>query len=401
MTDIYLSPPAITSALGTGRETTWHHLLAGTETPRRESGWMADPEREVTVCRCPQALEPLPQDTPAYLRSRNNQLLETTLRQIDREIRQAVGRHGTDRIAVVLGTSTSGSDENEQAFRRVLGGASWKDSGYSQDRQLLASPAAYLAWRYAITGPAYGISSACTSGAKTLVSAARLLRMGAVDAVICGGVDSLSSFTLNGFDSLSVLSDAPSRPFGARRRGINIGEGAALFIVTRERSSGVVLLGYAAGSDAYHMSTPRPDGCGARQVILGALRHAALAADEIGWINAHGTGTPANDAMEARAIAAVFGACPPVSSTKTQTGHTLAGAGAVEAAIAWIVCDRASNPDAMAVPQWQTETLDADLAAIHLARPGDRLYRGHRRVLSNSFAFGGDNVALIIGSADD
>lgn len=401
MTDIYLSPPAITSALGAGREATWHHLLAGTETSHRESGWMADPERKVRLCRYPQALAPFPGSTPDYLRSRNNQLLETTLRQINREIYQTVGRYGADRIAVVLGTSTSGGDENESAFRRFMGGASWKDSGYSQNKQQLASPAAYLAWRYQITGPVYGISTACTSGSKTLVSAARLLRMGAVDAVICGGVDSLSSFTLNGFDSLAVLCDTPSRPFAAERGGINIGEGAALFIATRERNSEVALLGYAAGSDAYHMSTPRPDGRGARQVMRGALRGAGFDAHEIGWINAHGTGTPANDAMEAHAIAEIFGTCVPVTSTKTQTGHTLAGAGAVEAAIAWIACDRVSNPDALIVPQWRTENPDEALAAISLSQPGDRLYRGYRRVLSNSFAFGGNNVALIIGVADE
>ena len=401
MTDIYLGPPAIVSALGEGREATWRHLLAGTKTSRLESGWTADGEREVMLCRYPQALASLPETTPAYLRSRNNQLLETALRQIDDDIRETVRRHGAARIAVVLGTSTGGSDENEQAFRRFLAGVPWRDSGYSQDKQLLASPAAYLAWRYAITGPVYGVSTACTSGAKTLVCAARLLRMGAVDAVICGGVDSLSPFTVSGFDSLALLSDTPSRPFAATRNGINIGEAAALFIASREAEGGIVLLGYAAGGDAYHMSKPRPDGSGAREVMTAALENAGLAAHEIGWINAHGTGTPANDAMEARAIAEVFGDRLPVSSTKAQTGHTLACAGAIEAAIAWIACNRMNNPDALIVPQWQTESLDADFPAIHLARPRERFHGGHRRVLSNSFAFGGNNIALIVGVADD
>lgn len=400
MINIYLSHPAITSALGAGIEETFAHLRSGKSVLRPETGWLADSARTAWVGRFPHPLAELPENTPAYLQSRNNQLLETTLLQQEEALRECVARYGADRVAVVLGTSTTGSDENEQAFHDHVAGVPWRQTSYSQDKQLLASPAVYLAWRYGIRGPAYGISTACTSGAKTLISAARLLAAGMADAVICGGVDSLSPFTLNGFDSLSVLSDQPTRPFSGDRAGINIGEGAAIFIATREKSSNILLRGYGSGSDAYHMSTPRPDGAGIIQVMESALERAGLSTAEIGWINAHGTGTQANDASEALAIYHLFADTVPVTSTKAQTGHTLGSAGAIEAAIAWMVCDPQINPEGVVVPQWGLNVTDTALPGITLAQAEMPLAKGCRTVLSNSFAFGGNNSSLILGVDD-
>ncbi|SUO97214.1 beta-ketoacyl-ACP synthase [Suttonella ornithocola] len=396
---IYLEQPAIISALGSGAQETLNSLFSDKDTLSQEAGFMPDAEQEMTVGRVHETLADFPEDTPEYLKSRNNRLLETALQQIAPAIAQTITLYGKERVAVVLGTSTTGSDENEMAFRRyVEEGTPWEETGYSQNKQLLASPAVYLAWRFGIASPAYGISTACTSGAKTLISAARLLKSGMVDAVICGGVDSLSPFTLNGFNSLSVLSPTPCHPFGADRSGINIGEGAAIFIATREPTQDKVhLAGYGAGSDAYHMSTPRPDGVGALAVMSQALHKAKRTSQEIGWINAHGTGTQANDAMEALAIEKLFDASVPVTSTKSRTGHCLGSAGAIEAAIAWLITAKSTNPNAKLPAQGYL--LDPSLSAIHLSTENNELK--HRRVLSNSFAFGGNNTALLLEVEDD
>lgn len=392
MTDtIYLSRPALLSALGNGLSDTLANLLTAPDRLSQEKGMMADADRVVTVGRVHTSLCELPSTTPDHLRSRNNQLLETALVQMHADIERLLAQYERRRIAVVIGTSTTGSDENEVAFRAVSQGANWQDVPFCQKRQLLAQPALYIAQKYDLQSLAYSLSTACTSGAKALISAARMLRAGLADAVICGGVDNLSRFTLNGFDSLSVLSDAPCQPFGSSQ-GINIGEGAALFIATREplqqHDEALILSGYGASSDAYHMSTPRPDGAGAKAVMQQALATAHCTPADIGWINAHGTGTSTNDAMEALAIAEIFSKQTPVTSTKSFTGHCLGAAGAVEAAIAWGIASANSNPlgklpsQGYAHPDITLTTADSQLK--------------QRRVLSNSFAFGGNNAALII-----
>lgn len=388
---IYLSRPAILSALGNGLTDTISALFTGADTLTVETGMMADPNRAVSVGRVHTPLAALPDTTPEHLRSRNNQLLETALIQIDADIQTLLSKYARDRIAVIMGTSTTGSDENEPVFRAIAKGASWQDVDFSQEKQLHSQPALYIAHKYGLQSIAYSISTACTSGAKPLISAARMLRAGMADAVICGGVDNLSSFTLNGFDSLSVLSDTHCQPFG-QSTGINIGEGAAVFIATREplqeNTAHIVLSGYGAGSDAYHMSTPRPDGAGAKAVMQQSLDKAQCTSTDIGWINAHGTGTQSNDDMEALAIADLFGDHTPVTSTKYYTGHCLGAAGAVEAAIAWGIAHPSTNPEGKIPAQGYAHN------SIKLSTAEDRLT--HRRVLSNSFAFGGNNAALIL-----
>lgn len=388
------------SALGLGKEASWQAFMRGDVTLHPETQWMPDTTRAVTVGHYHAPLSAFPEKTPEYLQSRNNQLLETALNSaFCDQVAAQKARFGSERIAVIIGTSTTGSDENAPIFREVVAGKSWPEVDFHYAKQLLASPASYLAWRFGITGPAYAISTACTSGAKALMSAARLIRAGLCDAVICGGMDNLSEFTLNGFDSLAVLSDTQTRPFSAVRSGINIGEGGAVFVLSREKISTIALKGYASGSDAYHMSTPRPDGSGAKQVMQEALNQAGMQARDIDWVNAHGTGTPANDAMEARAIGELLGDVP-VTSTKAQTGHTLGSAGALEAAIAWLACNHEMNPTGRIPPQWFCAEPDSALP-IHLATPEDAFRTTSRNVLSNSFAFGGNNTALLIGSADD
>src|SRR5690606_23091114 len=236
-------------------------------------------------------------------------------------------------------------------------------------------------------------STACSSSAKALASGARLLRAGIVDAVIAGGADSLCRFTVAGFQALESVSARRCLPFSRHRCGINIGEGAALFLLTREPGP-VRLAGWGESADAHHMSAPDPSGAGAMSAMRQALQRAGWAPDEVDYLNLHGTATRHNDAMEARAVAEVLGTSVPVSSTKPLTGHTLGAAGAVEAALSWIAM--IDNPDQRLPPHWWDGEADPELPALALATPGSRAGAGLRRVMSSSFAFGGSNAVLAL-----
>lgn len=262
-----------------------------------------------------------------------------------------------------------------------------------------ASPSEFIAQVYGLDGLRYTVSTACTSGARALISAARLLRAGLCDAVICGGADTLSPLTINGFASLEVLSDGIAKPFSANRNGINIGEAAAFFVMTLDADfdGEMQLLGYGASSDAYHMSSPRPDGLGAAQSFQAALDKAGLKAEDIGWINLHGTGTQHNDSMESRAVAEVFGCHTLCTSTKPSTGHTLGAAGAIEAAFAWLMANRQYNPEGKLPPQQWDNVSDSELPNIALTDENSRWPSEKRIAASSSFAFGGSNAVLIIG----
>lgn len=338
---------------------------------------------------------PLPADTPRPLRSRNNALLEAALAPIRDAVDAAIARHGADRVAVIVGTSTSGVGEAEAAHRLRRDRGDWP-AEFHYGQQEMGSPATYLAWRLGLRGPAYVISTACSSSAKALASAARLLQAGLVDAVVAGGADSLCRFTIEGFSALGAVSSARCNPFSARRQGINIGEGAALFLVTRDPGP-VRLTGWGESADAHHMSAPEPAGHGAERAIRAALARAGLAPDAIDYVNLHGTATPANDAMESAVVARVFGASTPVSSTKPLTGHTLGAAGAIEAALCWLVLAR--NPQRRLPPHWWDGVADPALAALRLVAPGETAATPPRRVLSQSFAFGGSNAALVLEAA--
>ncbi len=208
------------------------------------------------------------------------------------------------------------------------------------------------------------ISTACTSSARALHSAKRLLALGLCDAVLCGGVDSLCGLTLNGFGALEAISERRCNPLSANRDGINIGEAAAY---------------------AHHISAPDPTGAGALQCMGKALDNAGLVPAQIDYLNLHGTATVHNDAMESLAVHRLFGATLPCSSSKPLTGHTLGAAGALEAAFCWLSLS-GHNPQGLALP------------ALALVERGQRLNRQRpRRLMSNSFAFGGNNVSLILG----
>lgn len=399
MTTSWLSRPGVVCALGAGIDAVAAAAFAGdTGGMRRLSGWVTD--RALTLGAITDPLPAIADTIASHHHSRNNQLLLAAAHQIEPLLRGAIARHGAHRVAVVLGTSTSGVNDNAPAFRDLAAHGAWPD-GYDYRRQVLSSPAAFLADWLGATGPAYTLSTACTSSARALLSARRLLALGLCDAVVCGGADTLCRLTINGFATLEAVDDALCLPFSANRRGINIGEAGVLFLMQRDRADGaeVALLGGGASSDAWHMSAPEPSGAGALQAMRAALRSAGLAAADIGWINLHGTGTAHNDAMESLAVHTLFQQTVPCASTKPLTGHTLGAAGALEAALAWATLVPA-NTDGRLLPHVWDGAPDPALPALAFSTAAHRYPAGRRRIaMSNSFAFGGNNASLILGSA--
>lgn len=394
----YLNALGVICALGSGKAEVAERLFAGDT-----SGMQVHPQPvagrrlPVGAARC--ALPALPCDDPRHA-TRNNQLLLAAALEIESDIRTAISRYGQDRIGVVLGTSTTGIQEAAQGIAGLLHDGAFPP-GYHYAHQELAAPASFLGEWLQLAGPCYSISTACTSSARALLSAKRLLDAGLCDAVLCGGVDSLSDLTLQGFSALEATSETLCNPFSRNRNGINIGEAAVLFLMTRDTDgeADIALLGGAASSDAHHISAPDPDGLGALSAMRQALARANCTPEQIAYLNLHGTATPHNDAMESVAVAALFPHGVPCSSSKPLTGHTLGAAGALEAAFCWLSLSPL-NPDQQLPPhRWDGEP-DPALPALNLVAAGIRMNPTRpRRMMSNSFAFGGNNISLILGDA--
>ena len=389
--NLYLNECGILCALGVGREQVARRLFAGESGVRATQAW--SPGRELPLGRVEAQLPDIGA-LPLPLRSRNNQLALEALAQIRGAADAAIARHGAHRVGIVLGTSTSGIAETEAALRSVHLGEGLP-AAFHYGQQEMGSPAAVLARELGVTGPAYVHSSACASSAKAMASAARLIRMGLCDAVITGGVDTLCAFTVAGFSALESVSDERCNPLSANRKGINIGEGAALFLMTAEPAA-VALCGWGEASDGHHISAPDPLGGGARLAIGQALGRAGIEAGQVDYINLHGTATVQNDAMESKVVHDMFGAAVPVSSTKALTGHTLGAAAAIEAALCWLAMQD-DNADGRLPPQLWDGVPDPALPQLQVAAPGAQLGRPLRYALSNSFAFGGSNATLVLG----
>ena len=347
---------------------------------------------EVTV-----ALPSSPPSAASY-DCRNNRLMLAAIVQIRAAIDEVIRRHGPSRVGVVLGTSTSGMAEQEiaRAYRAQAG--EWPPGSHYHQWEV-GSLSEHAALALGVTGPAYTIATACSASAKVFASGRRLIEAGVCDAVVVGGSDTLCRMTVSGFSSLEAISGGLCNPFSRNRDGINIGEGAAAFLMTRDEAP-VCLLGSGECSDAHHISAPDPEGKGAHQAMRLALEDAALRPDEVAYINLHGTGTPLNDSMEAKAVATLFGLSTPCSSTKAMIGHALGAAGACEAAFIWLTLHPQFNPDNRLPPHLWDGVSDPDIPAIQLAVAGARFddRDGRTAMLSNSFAFGGNNVALAFGS---
>lgn len=389
---VYLNALGLVNAMGRGREAVFANLLRG-EAPgmQPQSDWI--PERSVHVGTVVDELPAWPGHLAAF-HSRNNRLLAAAANEIAAPLAAARDRFGADRIGVVLGSSTSGIAEGEAAVAAYARTGS-VPPGFDYRQQEIASPSEGLARFLGLEGIAYTISTACSSSAKAFAAARNLIDMEQCDAVVVGGADSLCRLTLNGFAALESVASGPCRPFSSERDGINIGEGAALFLMSRDPGS-IRLAGVGESCDAHHISAPEPEGRGAEAAMRAALDDAGVAAGDIAYLNLHGTATPKNDEMESAAVARVLGPDTPCSSTKALTGHTLGPAGAIEVALCWLLLSELNQGNVLPAHVFNGPR-DDSLARIGLLGEDARLPTARPRYcLSNSFAFGGNNCSVLI-----
>ncbi|MBQ0712023.1 MAG: beta-ketoacyl-[acyl-carrier-protein] synthase family protein [Porticoccus sp.] len=387
---IYLNAAGVVCSLGSGIEAVAKKLF---ESSRDESylkqSMQFSTEKNLPVGEIGQPLSVvvIPEEN-----TRNNRVLTTAIEPLLPDIEKLKQRYGARRIAVVVGTSTSGISDGEDALRYYREHGTFPRD-YHYRKQEISSPSRYLARWLGLQGPAFSVSSACTSGAKALASGARLLRLGVCDAVIAGGVDTLCHMTIEGFSSLSITTNSTCNPFSVNRNGINIGEGAGIVLMTREPGA-VRLAGFGETSDAHHISAPHPQGVGAERAMRQALAHAGMEARGIDYVNFHGTATVQNDQMEAQAVHRVFGSEVACGSTKALTGHTLAAAGAIEAIFCWLALQR--DDGLLPVHRWDGQH-DPELPMLNnlAATAYDRKLKA---AMSNSFAFGGNNASLVLVS---
>ena len=359
----FFSSVGIVCALGADAETVARRLSAGDASGMKRLGGLANgdstffgfaeglPHPESIGERCA-----VPGGLP-----RVGAIVDIAMSQIEGALEEAKAEFGAERVGAVVGTSNSTMEE-------------FTDNPDTID---MSYPARRLKERWGVAGPCWAVSTACSSSAKAFASARRLIESGICDAVVVGGADAYTRTVVEGFHSLEALSPGLTRPLAADRDGINLGEGAAFFLMRKGGAKGAVsLLGVGESSDAYHMTAPDPEGRGAEAAMRTALADAGLAPGDIDFVNLHGTGTRQNDDMECRAVRRVFGGSEPAEgaspadglavrafSTKGLTGHCLGAAGAIEAALCWLELRKKSGT-----------------------------------CLSNSFAFGGSNASVVLSS---
>ncbi len=331
------------------------------------------------------------------IRVRTVQLALTALAEALDDAGLDRGYLSKNRVGVCIGTNVGGSISNQA----ILGEDEETPVPYLTPAQRFraANPAAVIAREFGLTGPAQTIATACSAGTDAIGLAALWIQSGLCDLVITGGADELYEITYNGFYSLMNSHEGPCRPFDRDRKGLNLGEGAAVLILeseaARSRRGGharSLVLGHGATSDAFHLTTPSPDGKGLRMAVEEAIRTAGIHPESVAFINAHGTGTPDNDRIESQLFSDTFPGTP-FLSTKGYTGHTLGAAGAVEAAFTIAALERGRIPASAGF-----STPDPDLPAHPAEKPTD--IRGPA-ALSQTLAFGGNNSVLIFGLAGE
>ena len=383
----------LTSALGVGREAHWQqlrHSRSGLE----PCDFFKIDDLDTWVGRVG-LLDELTLDGPwADYDCRNNRLALLALNQdgFIATVHRVVACHGPERVGLFLGTSTSGIHQTEQAYLSINPDSEPLPQWYRYSTTHNTYAVSDFVRRYlGIEGISIAVSTACSSSAKVFASAYRAIHSGLCDAAVVGGVDTLCLTTLYGFNALQLVATEKCRPFDVDRAGISIGEaGGFALLEPDDGQGGIALLGYGESSDAYHMSSPHPRGEGALAAMKAALARASLEPRDIDYINLHGTGTPANDAAESKAVATLFGRHTPCSSTKGWTGHTLGAAGIVEVALALLCMEHGLLPRTL-----NSETSDPALEIEILL---EHRYQPLRTVLSNSFGFGGSNCSLVLGS---
>jgi 3-oxoacyl-[acyl-carrier-protein] synthase-1 len=354
------------------------------------------PGQSMLVGEAERELPPIPSSLAPYA-FRNCELLLASYLQIADSVEAAKRRYGPSRVGVILGSSTAGIAVNEEAVVTYLHDNSSIGSHAHLFQEML-SVSRFIAEFAQITGPFYTLSTACSSSTKVFASAQRLMNLGICDAVVVGGADTLSKLTVNGFQTLGLLANEVSIPFSRNRKGIVIGEGSALMLLSR-LSGGTQIMGVGESSDAYHFSAPEPSGAGAVASMRMALSQSKLLPEDISYINLHGTGTPPNDKMEARAVTQVFGSEAPCSSTKPYMGHLLGASGASEIALCACAIEQEGSSIKLPPHHWdgcpddELPRLNFVEKELSYSMPKSKYF------LSNSFAFGGSNASVIVGRA--
>lgn len=390
------------NALGSGVAAFERGLRAGTCAAGEVTLFPTDGCRS-TIAAEVSALE-APAGIPPPIARRASRSSMLALVAADEAVRMAAADAGLLASAgVVLGTTTGGTILGEESYRRTL----LADARERRLSQWLEAPVSVVTDTVARVHGAYGprltVSTACSSGANAIGIAADWIRDGRAEVVLCGGTDSLCRMTFSGFNSLQALDRRPCRPFDRERAGLTLGEAGAVFVFedwqrASDRGARVLgeFLGYGISADAHHLTQPRPDGEGASMAMRRALAEAGVAAEEIDYVNAHGTGTPQNDVAETRAIKAVLGsraAAVPVSSTKSMIGHCLGAAGAIEALASLLAIRGGFLPPTANLENADPEC-DLDYVA-NASRPASL-----RTVLSNSYGFGGNNTSLVLRAVE-
>ena len=396
MAPLAITAYTATTALGRGRAAQLDALREGRSGLRRNDfGPLKDGAPLPTWIGRVDGLEeaPLPEALAGW-ECRNNRLAWLALNQdgLPDAVQALRERHGADRVAIVVGTSTSSIGATEEAYARL------DDGRFPADlrRPQVHTPHSlgnFLQAATGLRGPCITVATACSSSAKVFAQAARLIEAGLVDAALVGGVDTLCGSVLYGFNALGLVSANPCMPFDARRDGLSLGEAGGFALLEKAgdvEAASPRLLGYGESSDAHHMSAPHPEGLGAQLTMRDALARAGLAAADIDLLNLHGTSTPANDAVEAKAVAALFPDSLHASSTKGWTGHTLGAAGIVESVFALLALDHGFLPGTL-------NSREPDPACgpqIRFARQEKPI----RHAMNNSFGFGGNNCSLLFGA---
>ncbi len=356
-----------------------------------------------STCAAEVAALQAPASVPPALARRASRSALLALNAADEAWRMAgLGARDGATVGVVLGTSTGGMATGEMAYRRIVLHAARRPRLAHWLETPVSTPTDALAHAFGCAGPRLTVSTACSSSANALGIAADWIRGGRAETVLCGGTDSLCVMTFSGFNSLQALDRVPCRPFDRERAGLTLGEGAAMFVCESwEHAIGrgapilAELVSYGVSADAHHVTQPRPDAAGAMMAMRRALAEGGVRADEVDYINAHGTGTPLNDVAETRAIKAVLGArahAVPVSSTKSMVGHCLGAAGAIEA-LASVLALRGQFVPPTATLVHPDPECDLDYVPGH-SRPA-----ALHTVLSNSYGFGGNNTSLVLRGA--
>ena len=388
---IYLSAPALVCCAGLNKNELYESCLSGYQ------GGLVMSELQGTGKKFPVGFvgAEIPEvNLPEPMTYAGNvkiiRLINAALDQLAPVVEKAVARYGPGRIGVCLGSCDIGSEAVFLA-QNIF-------ENYNLYFQSASFSAEFIARRFGICGPAFTVATACASGANAIMRGAELIQAGHCDAVIAGGADAVTGTVFAGFHSLEALSDSLSNPFSKNRKGINLGEGAAFFLLEPEKNSGVELLGAGESVDAYHMTTPGIDGAGPVKAMKAALLDAGISSEQVGYVNCHGTGTVLNDKAEALAMKTVFGGTVPASSTKPVIGHTLGAAGALEAAICWMVLEEKRG---LPLHCWDG-VRDEDIAFFSPVASSDQehfINAAPSICMSNSFGFGGCNVSLILGNS--